>query len=104
VAVLRSRSRLVTFRLDPEEYAALRRVCISTGARSLSEFAREAVLSSVDAGGASKTTLGGDLTTLTSRLHELDRLLKSVGGVLNKVLGADASDEKQKEQGGGGSA
>lgn len=104
MAVLRSRSRLVTFRLDPEEYAALRRVCISTGARSLSEFAREAVLSSVDAGGAAKATLGGDLMTLTSRLHELDRLLKSVGGVLNKVLGAEGADEKEREQVGGGSA
>src|ERR1041384_5373845 len=104
VAVLRSRSRLVTFRLDPEEYAALRRVCISTGARSLSEFAREAVLSSVDAGGAAKTTLGGDLMTLTSRLHELDRLLKGVSGLLGKVLGGEDGEEKEKEQSGGGSA
>jgi len=79
-------------------------VCISTGARSLSEFAREAVLSSVDAGGAAKATLGGDLMTLTSRLHELDRLLKSVGGVLNKVLGAEGAEEKEREQVGGGSA
>src|ERR1043165_5100261 len=101
MAVLRSRSRLVTFRLDPEEYAALRRVCISTGARSLSEFAREAVLSSVDAGGASKATLGGDLMTLTNRLHELDRLLKGVGALLAKVLGGEEAEEKG--QGGGGS-
>jgi hypothetical protein len=104
VAVLRSRSRLVTFRLDPEEYATLRRVCISTGARSLSEFAREAVLASVDSGGAAKATLGGDLTTLTSRLHELDRLLKAVGGLLGKVLGGEGTEEKEKEQSGGGSA
>jgi hypothetical protein len=102
VAVLRSRSRLVTFRLDPEEYAALRRVCISTGARSLSEFAREAVLSSVDAGGTSKTSLGGDLVTLTTRLHELDRLLKAVGGLISKVLGDETPEPK--EHTGGGSA
>ena len=57
-----------TFRLDPDEYDALRRVCISTGARSMSEFAREAVLGHVNAGGTSKTTLEGDLVTLTGRL------------------------------------
>lgn len=99
MAVLRSRSRLVTFRLDPEEYDALRRVCISTGARSMSEFAREAVLSHVNAGGSSKMTLEGDLVTLTGRLHELDRLLKSLGSLLGKVLGEPG--EEPKEQSGG---
>jgi len=102
VAVLRSRSRLVTFRLDPEEYDALRRVCISTGARSMSEFAREAVLGQVNAGGTSKMTLEGDLVTLTGRLHELDRLLKTLGTLLGKVLGEPA--EEPKEHSGGGNA
>ena len=106
MAVLRSRSRLVTFRLDPEEYAALRRVCISTGARSMSEFAREAVLTSVDLGGAAKPTLGGDLVTLTSRLQELDKLLKTVSGVINRVLGESHESptpvpEEPRGQGGG---
>ena len=106
MAVLRSRSRLVTFRLDPEEYAALRRVCISTGARSMSEFAREAVLANVDAGGASKTSLGGDLVTLTTRLHELDKLLKSATGLIERVLGgreAEEPAEEPRELGGAGS-
>jgi hypothetical protein len=106
LAVLRSRSRLVTFRLDPEEYAALRRVCISTGARSMSEFAREAVLASVDAGNASRGTLGGDLVTLTTRLNELDKLLRSASGLIGRVLGAEgqAEDERPREMGGSGSA
>jgi hypothetical protein len=102
VAVLRSRSRLVTFRLDPEEYAALRRVCITAGARSMSEFAREAVLASVEAGGPAKGSLGGDLVTLTSRLHELDRMLKSASGLIERVLGGEGSPEPSA-QGGGGS-
>ena len=107
MAVLRSRSRLVTFRLDPEEYAALRRVCISTGARSMSEFAREAVLTSVDLGGSGKPSLGGDLVTLTSRLQELDKLLRTVSGVINRVLGdgddsSDSAPEEPRTQGGGG--
>jgi len=107
LAVLRSRSRLVTFRLDPEEYAALRRVCLTTGARSMSEFAREAVLASVDAGNASRGTLGGDLVTLTSRLNELDKLLKSASGLIGRVLGAGEgppAEERPREMGGVGSS
>jgi hypothetical protein len=68
----------------------------------MSEFAREAVLGQVNAGGTSKMTLEGDLVTLTGRLHELDRLLKTLGLVLAKVLG-EPSGEPQ-EQGGGGVA
>jgi ribbon-helix-helix CopG family protein len=101
VAVLRSRSRLVTFRLDPEEYAALRRVCITTGARSMSEFAREAVLSSVEAGGQSKASLGGDLVTLTNRLHELDRMLRAASGLIGKVLGGEDGPGPNAQDGGG---
>ena len=107
MAVLRSRSRLVTFRLDPEEYAALRRVCLSTGARSMSEFAREAVLANVDAGAGARSSLGGDLVTLTSRLQELDKLLKAVSGVISRVLGDGREGpppeaEESRERGGGG--
>jgi hypothetical protein len=73
----------------------------------MSEFAREAVLGSVDAGNASsKTSLGGDLVTLTARLNELDKLLKSASGLIGKVLGAgEAEDtaEEPKELGGAGS-
>jgi hypothetical protein len=68
----------------------------------MSEFAREAVLGQVNAGGSSKMTLEGDLVTLTGRLHELDRLLKTLGGLLGKVLGEPA--EEPREHSGGGVA
>jgi hypothetical protein len=71
----------------------------------MSEFAREAVLASVDAGNASRGSLGGDLVTLTSRLHELDKLLRSASGLIGRVLGADAAeagDERPREMGGAG--
>jgi hypothetical protein len=91
---------LVTFRLDPEEYAALRHACVSSGARSISEFAREAVLNSVEAGGPLRGTLGGDLVTLTERLQELDRLLKAASGLIERVLGGDNRETNTgKEEG-----
>jgi hypothetical protein len=72
----------------------------------MSEFAREAVLTSVDLGGAAKPSLGGDLVTLTNRLQELDKLLKTVSGVINRVLGDGESPgpapEEPRGQGGGG--
>jgi len=73
----------------------------------MSEFAREAVLASVDAGNASRGTLGGDLVTLTSRLHELDKVLKSASGLIGRVLGAEPeneAEERPREMGGAGSS
>ena len=74
----------------------------------MSEFAREAVLTSVDLGGAAKPSLGGDLVTLTSRLQELDKLLNAVSGVIHRVLGSGrelqpgTAGEPQGRTGGGG--
>jgi hypothetical protein len=71
----------------------------------MSEFAREAVLASVDAGNASRGALAGDLVTLTTRLHELDKLLKSASGLIGRVLGAgeeELGDERPREMGGAG--
>ncbi len=43
--VLRPRSRIVSIRMSEEEFTTLRRVCVATGARSLSDLAREAMRS-----------------------------------------------------------
>ena len=71
----------------------------------MSEFAREAVLASVDAGSGAKASLGSDLVTLTARLNELDKLLKSASGLIGRVLGereAAAPAERPRELGGAG--
>ena len=64
----------------------------------MSEFAREAVLASVDAGQASKASLRGDLVSLTARLNELDKLLRSASGLIGRVLGGDEEAEEVAEQ------
>jgi hypothetical protein len=69
----------------------------------MSEFAREAVLASVDAGNAARGTLGGDLVTLTTRLHELDKLLRSASGLIGKVLGGEEQTEERPREMGSGS-
>ena len=63
-------------------------------------------LASVDAGKAAKASLGGDLVTLTSRLNELDKLLRSASGLIGRVLGGAEGEEpgeQLRELGGAGS-
>ena len=43
MAILKRRTKLVSFRLSDEEYEKLQGACIAEGARSLSEFARSAL-------------------------------------------------------------
>lgn len=43
MAILKRRSRMISFRLSEEEYAGLRTLCENEGARSVSDLARAAV-------------------------------------------------------------
>ena len=65
----------------------------------MSEFARDAVLASVNAGSPSKNSLGGDLVSLTTRLTELDKLLRSASGLIGRVLGGgEAAEHSEVEE------
>ena len=91
MSVLRRRVCLMTFRLSAEEHELLKSVCAATGARSKSDFAREAVLERIHrimASGGS-ATLSGDLATLGSQLTLLDKSLSELHGQIRRVLGAD---------------
>jgi hypothetical protein len=48
LAVLNRRNRLVNFRLSEQELESLKQVCHTHGARSISDFARGAVLRSME--------------------------------------------------------
>jgi hypothetical protein len=87
-ALLKSRNRLVSFRLSPEEYEGLKQVCIAAGARSISDFAREAVLHGIETRRGARAFLGDDLATLSFRLEELDAALKNLSGIIARVLGS----------------
>ena len=50
MSVLKPRNRLFLIRLTQEEYDALRRLSVDRGARSLSDFARSMLLTSVSKG------------------------------------------------------
>ena len=81
MAILKRRSRMISFRLSEEEYAGLRTLCENEGARSVSDLARDAVsrLMRKEPGIPVETIL----RTLEGRMDTLDlqvqRLTAAVG-------------------------
>jgi len=88
VTPLKRLTRLVTFRLSEAEYEALRSTCELHGVRSVSEFGRDAVLNRMQTLNKTTVSLGEDLTTLGSRLEDLDDALRELSGHISRVLGA----------------
>jgi len=86
MSVINPRNRLVNFRLSEVEYEALQAACHTQGARSISEFARTAVLrsleepSSSDAPGDARVeALDRKVSELELRMEPLLRLLTVAG-------------------------
>src|SRR5215471_13964661 len=97
---LKKKSRLVIFRVPEEDYVALTRWCVNSGARSVSEFVRLAVLEKVEMLGARRVTFSGDLTTLGKTLGDLDDMLREASKSIRRLLGpSGASDADEKAQG-----
>ena len=67
MAVNKPRNRILIFRLTQEEYDSLQ--AASAGARSLSEFARTKLLSSLD-------PVGAQLSDLQSKVARIEQLLE----------------------------
>ena len=86
--VLKRQSRPVTFRVYFDEYDALAKACLNTGTRSVSEFARAAVLQKVQSLSEPNGTLRGDLATLSKQLGELDVSLEDTQKRIRGVLGS----------------
>jgi hypothetical protein len=84
--VYRPRTRLVNFRVNEEEYAVLLTACSQNGARSVSDFARLAVMrhAGVDERQATSmqwrlSALGHKMSELECRVLQLLRLLETTG-------------------------
>ena len=72
MAVLSPRNRLVYFRVSEEEFQRFSALCLSEGARSLSEFARCAVQRFIDG------SLPGREDPVNLRLKRLDSLIEEL--------------------------
>jgi hypothetical protein len=78
---------MVTLRVSTDEYEALRTFCSVSEVRSISEFARSAVVDRVAVLSAPRGLLSADLATLNVQLTELDKLLASLRVRLHHILG-----------------
>jgi uncharacterized protein (DUF1778 family) len=78
------RSRMVSFRVSPEEYDSLREASVTEGARSVSDFARFALcrLARTDAPPNGNGSLQAGLDQLNDNLKQLNREL----GLLNQTM------------------
>ena len=83
MTVIKPRTRLVNFRLTEEEYQHLTAACSLRGSRSLSDFARSAVLRLADSPGQSAGYLPGRLTTLDDKVLELESCIMRLVNMLS---------------------
>ncbi len=92
MSVIRRKTRTISIRLSDDEYGALRTVCESQGARSLSDFARLAIESLIIGGGPqSHTAVQSRLDALNSRVDVLDLAVERLAGILEDAAPAARS-------------
>jgi hypothetical protein len=94
MTVLQKRSRPVTFRVSAEEYEALMKSCVDSGARSLADFARLVVLQRAENSDNHAGTLQGDLTALSRTLTELDTALDLARKRIRDLLGPPTKESE----------
>jgi hypothetical protein len=91
MTLLASRKKLVTFRVTMEEYEALRGLCVSRRARSISELTRGAVLQQLSTDALSRSAAPDDLVTLISVLEQIDDELRHIRGRISRIVGPAAA-------------
>jgi hypothetical protein len=78
--VLKPRVRMVSFRLSEEEYDGLKNLCLSEGARSVSELARSTICRLLG------SPNGSPVQTLEKRVQELDQEIKRLSLLVERPL------------------
>lgn len=89
MTVFKPKSRMISVRLSEEEYSALRQLCASTGARSVSDLTRDAMRALLDSPSRNRG-VGAHLEEFHARINQLDRKLEALAERL-------ASSERQQE-------
>jgi len=83
-----------------DEYESLKTTCFNERARSISDFARAAVLHRIEAHQSEKVSLGEDLTTLSLHLGELNQALHQLSGRISRMIGSVAKKDNVPEKNG----
>ena len=73
----RNRSRIVMFRLSPDEYASLRSACLAANCRSISDYMRGELLE-LAYSGRTDSGIHNRFSDIDQRLLELHRLVQDI--------------------------
>ena len=84
MTVLNPRSRMISVRLSEEEYAALRRLCSVTGARSVSDLTRDAMRVLLK-GTNREDALGIHVDEFRSQMRSLDRKIEQLAADITSL-------------------
>ncbi len=84
MAIYSPRTRLVNFRLSEDEYQTLKEAAIRQGARSISDFARGAILNSVANPKSENGNHPLDLAGLDRKVSEIQGTVEKISGFLNR--------------------
>ncbi|HKW98200.1 MAG TPA: hypothetical protein VJN43_10735 [Bryobacteraceae bacterium] len=88
MTVLKRRSRMVSFRLSEEEYEGLRQICLTVGARSLSDIARDAVHRLLGEETEPRKDVDAELRLLGEKMNALDQEVKRLAGLVDQPASA----------------
>lgn len=80
MAVLRPRTRLVNFRVDEEEFELLKKSAEITGARSISDHARNQTLGNKESLTDNPQTLGNEIKQLRTQMTGLTMMVTELLG------------------------
>jgi hypothetical protein len=84
MTVLKPRSRTISIRLSEEEFVALKQLCSVSGARSVSDFTRDA-MRTVLTGVNRDDVLGLRLDDFRSQLKNLDRKIERLAAGISSI-------------------
>ena len=97
MAVIKRRSKMVSFRLSEQEYQDLLMLCEQRGSRSISDLARDAVFTLLVSGnghsngnghGADGNGIENRVHALDGRMQELDREVKRLAELVAEKVPA----------------
>lgn len=86
MTVLKPRSRMISVRLSDEEYSALRRLCLVTGARSVSDLTRDAMRVLLN-GGSRNDSLGSHMDEFRAQMRSLDEKIQQLAAEITSFKG-----------------
>ena len=84
MAVLKPRSRMISVRLSDEEYTALRRLCLVTGARSVSDITRDAMRALLS-GSSRDNVVWSHMDEFRVQMQNLDKKIEQLAAEIRMI-------------------